>query len=151
MEQFKAKYWEWYNRHFQAGWYASASLIGGWLSAGIAWLPDLLNFLLVDHGQFFVGFAFPTMDPETKAVFLSFYLAFIAPPLRAKIQKWMQKKSVMQQAEAGKVIPLPPSGVPIASVDLDLRTPTQVIAAEALEAEATALENQRQATEPRAW
>lgn len=111
METLKFKFWEWYNRNIQAGWYASLVLIGGWLSAGVAWLPDLLNFV-VDHFDYFGRFVLPTMDAETKAIFLSIYVTFIAPPLRAKIQTWMQKKSIQQQAQAGKVVPLPASGVP---------------------------------------
>ena len=93
---------DWYNANIVAGWYASASLIGGWLTAAVVWLPDLINWA-IDNVDFFGRFVLPTMDPETKAIVISFYVAFIAPPLRAKLQNWMQRKSLKQAVETGKV------------------------------------------------
>lgn len=104
-DELKARFWAWYNRNIQAGWYASAALLGGWLTVLIAWLPDGLNWA-IEHADFFGQFVFPTMDPQTKALFVSFYVAFVAPPLRAKLQSWMQKKSVQQLASKGEVVPV---------------------------------------------
>lgn len=98
----KQKIIDWYNANIVAGWYASASLIGGWLTAAVVWLPDVINWA-IDHVDFFGRFVLPTMDPETKAIVISFYVAFIAPPLRAKLQSWMQRKSLKQAVETGKV------------------------------------------------
>lgn len=144
----KEKFMDWYNRKIVARWYFSAALVGGWLTSAALLLPDALQ-ILVDHWDEVGAIALPTVPLYWKAVILFVYVNFVAPPLRAWVQEKMQKAAIKQQAEAGKVIPLPPSGVPIASVDLNVGTPAAVAAAES--AEATALENQRQAIEPRAW
>lgn len=106
-DDLKARLTAWYNRRIQAGWYLSAALIGGWITATLAYLPDIMQFV-VDHFDYFGSFVFPTMEPETKAAMLAIYVTFIAPPLRAWIQQRMREKSLKQQAEAGAiVIPAP--------------------------------------------
>ena len=111
MDEMELKLRDWYNRHISAAWYRSYSLIGGWLTAAIAFLPDLLQWAVVDNFELFAGIVLPTLDPMWKAALLGFYVAFVAPPLRAWVQRKMQEATIRQQAEAGKVIPLPASGV----------------------------------------
>lgn len=132
MNELKARLTAWYNRKISAGWYRSASLIGGWAVAGIAWLPDLAQYV-VDHFDFFGGVLLPKLSPEAKAAALGFYVTFLAPPLRAWIQETMQKMTIKQQAEAGKVVPLPASGVPGA-----VAPAVAAMASEQAEAEAAA-------------
>lgn len=120
----KEKLRDWYKRKIVAKWYLSASVIGGWLTSAALLLPDGLQ-ILVDHWDEFGAIALPTVPLFWKAVILFLYVNFVAPPLRAWVQTKMQKASIKQQAEAGKVIPLPPSGVPLDSVDLDVSQPVK--------------------------
>lgn len=115
----KAALLAWYNRNISAGWYGTLTVLGSWATGALVWAPDFLNWAL-DHSDFFFGRALPTMDPETKAVVLSLFLAVGVPALRAKLQAWVQKKTITQQAETGKVVPLPASGVsPVGKLSSD--------------------------------
>lgn len=99
----KARLTVWYNENVVARWYASQALIGGWIVSAIAFLPDLLQWAVVDNFELFAGIALPTLDPLYKAALLGFYVTFIAPPLRARIQKKMQAAALVQAAKSGAV------------------------------------------------
>lgn len=102
-ETLKARLTAWYDSNVVARWYASQALIGGWITAAIAFLPDLLQWAIVDNFELFAGIALPTLDPMWKAALLGFYVTFIAPPLRARIQKKMQAAALVQAAKSGAV------------------------------------------------
>lgn len=144
----KERFLAWYAKYIAAGYKTAWSWWANGIGLAVAGGPDLLNWVLSNFDL--ITSAMPTLSLEHKSQLLLATNA-VAFVLRMIQQKSVQRAQITQQAEAGKVIPLPPSGVSIASVDLDLRTPVQVVAAEALEAEATAMDNQRQQTEPRAW
>lgn len=97
---------DWYNSRIVAGWYRSASLIGGWLASGIVFLPDLLQFA-ADHWDLIGYFALPKFSAETKALILAVYVTFIAPPLRAWAQEKMRAAALKQAVETGAVTSLP--------------------------------------------
>lgn len=99
----KARLTDWYNANVVARWYASQALIGGWIVSAVAFLPDLLQWAVVDNFELFAGIALPTLDPLYKAALLGFYVTFIAPPLRARIQKKMQAAALVQAAKSGAV------------------------------------------------
>lgn len=99
----KARLTVWYDENVVARWYASQALIGGWIVSAVAFLPDLLQWAVVDNFELFAGIALPTLDPLYKAALLGFYVTFIAPPLRARIQKKMQAAALVQAAKSGAV------------------------------------------------
>lgn len=103
LQGLKAHFLDWYSENIVARWYASQALIGGWITAAIAFLPDLLQWAIVDNFDLFAGIALPTLDPMWKAAILGFYVTFIAPPLRARIQKKMQAAALVQAAKNGAV------------------------------------------------
>lgn len=106
---------DFYNRRISARWYSSWVLIGGWLTSMVLLLPDMLDYAAA-HWDYFGGLLMPKFSLETKALVLFVYVNFIAPPLRAFVQRKMQQAQILQQAEQGKVIPLPASGVSTTSV-----------------------------------
>lgn len=106
----RARLRAWYNAHISAAWYKSAALIGGWATSFLLLLPDLLQ-IGVSHWDEIGAAAFPTVPLYWKALILFVYVNLIAPPLRAWVQKKMAQAVIKQQAEAGKVVPLPASGV----------------------------------------
>lgn len=109
---------DYYNRKYQAAWYKSEALIGGWITAGLAFLPDLLQWAIVDNFDLFTGIVLPTLDPLWKAALLGFYVTFVAPPLRARLQKNMQAAAVKQAVERGDaVITVPADAQVVVAVD----------------------------------
>jgi hypothetical protein len=102
----KQKLIDFYNARIIARWYRSASLIGGWVTSSIVFLPDLLQFL-ADHWELVGHFLLPTFDPETKALILAVYVTFIAPPLRAWAQNAMREAALKQAVKTGAVTSLP--------------------------------------------
>lgn len=114
----KASLKDWYNRKIVAAWYKSSALIGGWLVSAVAFLPDFLQWALIDNYQFFSGVVLPTMDLETKAMLLGFYVTFVAPALRAYVQKNMQAAAVKQAVVRGDaVITVPADAQVVVAVD----------------------------------
>ena len=111
LDTLKARLTAWYNRRIVAQWYKSAALIGGWLTSLILFAPNIAQFV-VDHWDFFGPVVLPKFDTSTQAIVLGVYTTFVAPPLRAWVQKTMQQALIKQQAEAGKVVPLAASGLP---------------------------------------
>lgn len=112
----KASLKDWYNRKVQAAWYKSDALIGGWITAGLAFLPDLLQWAIVDNFDLFTGIVLPTLDPLWKAALLGFYVTFVAPPLRARLQKNMQAAAVKQAVERGDPVVTVPAAAQVAVV-----------------------------------
>jgi hypothetical protein len=101
---------DWYNARISARWYTSTALVGGWLTSAVLFLPDLLD-MLAGNWQVFGDFLLPSFSVETKAIVLAIYVNFIAPPLRAFVQRKMQQAQIKQLAEQEKVVPLVASGV----------------------------------------
>lgn len=95
-----------YNTHIVAGWYRSLAILGGWATTGILFAPDLLAFA-VDHWDILSGLALPKFSPETKALTLAIFTAFVLPPLRAWQQKKMQEAALKQAVGNGVVSSLP--------------------------------------------
>lgn len=102
----KQKLIDFYNARIIAGWYRSASLIGGWLTSLIVFAPDLLQFL-AEHWELIGHFVLPTFEPETKALILAVYVTFIAPPLRAWAQRVMREAALKQAVMTGAVTSMP--------------------------------------------
>ncbi|MBT2299290.1 hypothetical protein J7E70_02325 [Variovorax paradoxus] len=105
--ELKQRLTDWYNEKIVAAWYRSAAILGGWLTSGLVFAPDILQFI-VDRWDILGGMVLPTFSAETKTLILGLFVTFVLPPLRAYQQKKMQDAAIKQQAEAGKVIPLTP-------------------------------------------
>jgi len=106
--ELKQRLTAWYNERIVAAWYRSAVLIGGWFTGAVVFLPDLLQFV-IDHWGILADIALPTFSPETKSLILGFFVAFVAPPLRAWQQKRMQEAALKQAEVRGDAVVIPKS------------------------------------------
>lgn len=118
----KERFFAWYDKYISAGYKTAWSWWANGIGLVIAGGPDALNWALSNFDL--ITSAMPTLSLEHKSQLLlaTNALAFV---LRMIQQKSVQRAQIKQQADAGKVIPLPASGVPVNTVDLNVSEPVK--------------------------
>lgn len=108
----KAAILAWWGRNVAKRFYLAQSFLANAVAVLVGLVPDLINLLLSNWPMVD---ALPTLKPEHK-LYLFGAANVVAMILRAKQQKVIQKASIEQAAEQGKVIPLAASGVSPVSI-----------------------------------
>jgi hypothetical protein len=98
----------WWRARVAKAYYKSTSFITNALAVLVGLVPDLINLVLTSWSMVDAGL--PTLSAEHK-LYLFGAANVLAMVLRAFKQKSVERASIEQAAEAGKVVPLPASGV----------------------------------------
>lgn len=111
----KAALLAWWGRHVAKRYYLAESFLANAFAVLVGLVPDLINLVLTNWSMVD---ALPTLKPEHK-LYLFGAANVLAMILRARAQPAMQKASIEQAAEQGKVIPLASSGVAPVALSAD--------------------------------
>lgn len=90
----------WYNEHIVAGWYASLAMWVGIFAATFPYLLDLLDAALSSWPQMADALRLTPLQTTITQIFLA---TVVLPAAKAWRQKWMQKKALVQAAQAGVI------------------------------------------------
>lgn len=116
----KAAILAWWGRNIAKRYYLAESFLANALAVLIGLVPDLINLVLTNWSMVD---ALPTLKAEHK-LYLFGAANVLAMILRARQQPAIQKASIEQAAEQGKVVPLAASGVaPVALSDTSTDKP----------------------------
>lgn len=116
----KAAILAWWGRNIAKRFYLAQSFWANALAVLVGIVPDLINLVLTNWSMVD---ALPTLTPNQK-LYLFGAANVLAMILRARQQKSIQKASIEQAAEQGKVIPLASSGVaPVSLSDAPRENP----------------------------
>ncbi len=124
MEDFKLRFWAFYDQHFAAAWYRASSIVVGWIVSLAMFLPNMLDFVGSNWAGL-AGLVVPKWTPETQALVMGVYVSFIAPPLRAWSQKKIREATLKQAVKTGQITSNVGTGEVQVNVrpDLDKRDP----------------------------